>query len=218
MTSNYMSNNAGNGAVVQGVTQVATLAARATRLTPKLAAMMAVVLMSGVAMTAHADNHDRKPDRSAWSGGKHVERGARHRGDRPDSRSYRPEARGKSVHHERRYVDQRVRDRHWDRGPDRTYYRARNYSDYQRYPYYRSQQRYRIGTYYRPTGYYYNAWHRGDRLPRAYYAPRYVVYDYGRYGLYRPPYGYHWVRVDGDVILAAITTGLVMQVVNQIFW
>jgi Ni/Co efflux regulator RcnB len=36
--------------------------------------------------------------------------------------------------------------------------------------------------------------------------------------LYPPPYGYHWVRVDNDVVLAAITTGIVLAVVNQVFW
>ena len=59
---------------------------------------------------------------------------------------------------------------------------------------------------------------RGARLPAAYYAPRYVVHNYGDYHLHRPPHGYHWVRVDNDVILAAITTGIVLQVVNGIFY
>ena len=52
----------------------------------------------------------------------------------------------------------------------------------------------------------------------AYCAPRYIVYDYYDYGLRRPPYGYHWIRVDDDVVLAAVTTGIVLEVVNQIFW
>ncbi len=52
----------------------------------------------------------------------------------------------------------------------------------------------------------------------AYYAPRYIVHDYYVYGLRRPPYGYHWIRVDNDVVLAAITTGIVLEVVDRIFW
>jgi Ni/Co efflux regulator RcnB len=75
-----------------------------------------------------------------------------------------------------------------------------------------------VGHYYRPVGYRTYAWHRGARLPAAYYAPRYVVHDYRAYDLYRPPHGHHWVRVDGDVVLAAITTGLVVAVVNDWFY
>jgi len=235
MTRNDISNDAGNR----------------TKLSSRLAALMAVALMSGVVATAHADNDNRKHDQSGWSGGKHFERGGRdgrhvqrdnrgdrrdwssrgdNRGDRRDWSSRRDNHRGNwnddsrrghrvNRDNDRRYRDYYVRDRHGDR--DRwsaPRYRGWDYSDYRRYPYYRSHQRYHIGSYYRPAGYYHYAWHRGDRLPRAYYAPRYVVYDYGRYGLYRPPYGHHWVRVDGDVVLAAIATGVVMQVVNQIFW
>ena len=86
------------------------------------------------------------------------------------------------------------------------------------YSYYHGRPRYHVAHYYRPYGYRSYGWYAGARLPVAYYAPRYVVYDYYSYGLHQPPYGYHWVRVDNDVVLAAITTGIVLQVVNQIFW
>jgi hypothetical protein len=59
---------------------------------------------------------------------------------------------------------------------------------------------------------------RPDRLPRAYYAPTYVVGDYYECGLRHPPYGYHWVRVDHDVLLTAIATGIVLDVVYNQFW
>jgi Ni/Co efflux regulator RcnB len=78
--------------------------------------------------------------------------------------------------------------------------------------------RYRAGAYHRPHGYRSYHWYAGARLPAAYYAPRYVIYDYPAYRLRPPPYGYHWVRVDNDVVLAAIATGVVLQVVNEIFW
>lgn len=208
----------------------------AAALTTKLATALAVTLMSGVVATAYADN-DKQRDRGGWSErGKHFEHGRRdndrrdwrdHRSERRDhQRNWNDDRRGRWVNrdNERRYRDhdyysrdQRNWDgRNWD-GRDWGR-RSWNYSDYRRYPYYRSHERYRMGSYYRPPGYRYYSWHHGDRLPRAYYAPRYVVYDYGRYGLHRPPYGHHWVRVDGDVVLAAIATGVVLQVVNQIFW
>jgi Ni/Co efflux regulator RcnB len=66
------------------------------------------------------------------------------------------------------------------------------------------------------TGYYARAWRRGDRLPAAYYARPYVIADYPRYRLYAPPRGYQWVRVDGgDLLLAAIATGLVLDVLHD---
>ncbi|HMN45590.1 MAG TPA: RcnB family protein [Povalibacter sp.] len=82
----------------------------------------------------------------------------------------------------------------------------------------RHEGRYKVVRYAPPHGYRPHAWYRGARLPAAYYAPRYVVYDYGTYRLRPPPRGYHWVRVDNDVVLAAITTGVVMQVINGIFY
>jgi Ni/Co efflux regulator RcnB len=45
-----------------------------------------------------------------------------------------------------------------------------------------------------------------------------VVYDYGRYGLYAPPRGCHWVRVGNDVLLTAVTTGVVVNIVSDLFY
>lgn len=57
----------------------------------------------------------------------------------------------------------------------------------------------------------YHAWRRGDRLPRGYH---YEVVDYRRYHYAAPPRGYHYVRDDrGDVILAAIATGVIASVI-----
>jgi len=55
-------------------------------------------------------------------------------------------------------------------------------------------------------------WRRGGYLP-PYYQSR-VVDDYGRWGLRRPPYGYHWVRVGPDYLLVAAATGLIFDVVR----
>ncbi len=75
----------------------------------------------------------------------------------------------------------------------------------------------RYGVYQRPRGYYSHRWIRGERLPVAYYARPYVIADYGPYGLWAPPRGYHWVRVDGDAVLAAIATGIVLDTVFHAF-
>ena len=73
--------------------------------------------------------------------------------------------------------------------------------------------------YYYPPSYYggyssYHAparWHRGQILPHHY--RRYGWNDYHRYGYAPPPYGYSYYRTDtGDIILAAIATGLILSV------
>jgi len=75
----------------------------------------------------------------------------------------------------------------------------------------------RYGFYDRPYGYYAHRWDRGERLPVAYYARPYVIADYRDCGLRAPPRGYHWVRVDGDAVLAAVATGIVIDTVLHAF-
>jgi len=79
-------------------------------------------------------------------------------------------------------------------------------------------QRHHRGYYQPPRGYAYHQWRRGDRLPPPYFARPYVVYDYHRYHLYAPPRGYHWVRVDNDVVLTAIATGVVLDVLYNLYY
>jgi Ni/Co efflux regulator RcnB len=52
---------------------------------------------------------------------------------------------------------------------------------------------------------------RGQFLPPA--ERGYVVGDYYRYHLRRPPPGYYWYRSGGDFVLAAIASGLIFEVV-----
>jgi Ni/Co efflux regulator RcnB len=56
-------------------------------------------------------------------------------------------------------------------------------------------------------------WRRGDRL--GYFGARYVVVDDWRARhLKAPPRGYHYVRSsNGDIILAAIATGLIASII-----
>lgn len=54
-------------------------------------------------------------------------------------------------------------------------------------------------------------WQRGDRIPREYWGPRYVVNDWHGHHLSQPPRGYHWVQVNGDYVLAAIATGVILD-------
>lgn len=117
--------------------------------------------------------------------------------------------------HSHRHDDDR---RHWrDHGREHRYWDDRR--DYRRaYVDGYRHGRYDAGRYYRPHGYRVHSWHRGARLPAAYCAPRYVVHDYRAYDLYRPPRGHHWIRVDHDVVLAAVATGAIVHVVNNLFY
>ena len=54
-------------------------------------------------------------------------------------------------------------------------------------------------------------WQRGDRVPREYWGPRYVVNDWRGHHLSQPPRGYHWVQVNGDYVLAAVATGVILD-------
>jgi Ni/Co efflux regulator RcnB len=67
-----------------------------------------------------------------------------------------------------------------------------------------------------PRGYQARDWHRGDRLPASYRGKGYVV-DYRHYGLSAPPRGYQYVRVNNDVVLTAVATGVVASVIYQLF-
>jgi len=171
---------------------------RGFRLGQLVTAALAVSLLTGpIAAQARDHDHDRRA---------HNER----RDDRRDDRrSHRKD------HHERhahRHDDRRWRDHDRDhRWDDRRDYRRAYAQGYR-------QGRYDAGRYYRPVGYRSYAWHRGARLPAAYYAPRYIVHDYSHYHLHRPPHGHHWVRVDHDVVLTAIATGAVVAVVNNLFY
>lgn len=89
---------------------------------------------------------------------------------------------------------------------------------YDRHGRYQHHERYYRGKYHRPHGYRYHAWRSGDHLPPSYRVSRYYVNDYWTYRLRPPPRGYYWVRVDNDVLLTAIATGVVVQVVSGLFY
>lgn len=73
------------------------------------------------------------------------------------------------------------------------------------------------GRYVRPHGYHAHSWRRGDRLPPGYRASAYVIPDASLYHLRPPPRGYYWVRVDNNAVLAAVATGVVVDVSLNLF-
>jgi Ni/Co efflux regulator RcnB len=117
--------------------------------------------------------------------------------------------------HERHYDRRDDRhDRDWDRRDNR--HDGRDWDRDHGFRHY-DGRRFDRGRYARPHGYYYRSWRYGDHLPRAYYGRRYIVNDYYAYRLRPPPRGYHWVRVDNDIVLASIASGIVVSAVFGIF-
>jgi Ni/Co efflux regulator RcnB len=175
------------------------------------AAAVAVSLLTGTVTAAYADN-DRHHDRGRHydrghrdrDGDKHWNRGHEHRDYRGHDR--RDDRHRYDRHHHRDYSHDRHR---WDR---RDAYRA-GYRDGRV-----DQRRYDRGRYIAPRGYHHRHWRHGDHLPRGYYSSSYIVHDYHVYHLNPPPHGHHWVRVNNDVVLAAIASGLVVSVVDGLFY
>lgn len=81
----------------------------------------------------------------------------------------------------------------------------------------RPAPRYYAPRYAPPRGYVSRSWQRGHYLPAQYRARPYVV-DYRAYRLAPPPRGYHYVRVDDRAVLVAISSGLIANVVSDLFY
>jgi Ni/Co efflux regulator RcnB len=105
------------------------------------------------------------------------------------------------------------RDGRHDRDRNRPRYDPRRYHHD-----WRSPNRFRIGFYVSPFGYYDRYWSYDDYLPWGWYGPRYWIEDWFRYGLPPPPAGYEWVRVGNDAVLVDIFDGRIRSVVRLLFW
>ncbi|HEY9143709.1 MAG TPA: RcnB family protein [Arenimonas sp.] len=146
------------------------------------------------------DRHDRREDRRDW------------RADRRDDRHDRRQDR-RDWRHDRR--DDR-RDWRQDRRDHNRYARHddRRWRGYQ----WRPEYRYRApARYVYPSGHRHVRWNVGHRMPPAYYGRPYYV-DYNAYRLPPPPYGHRWVRSDRDVVLVALATGLVLDVLYDLYY
>jgi Ni/Co efflux regulator RcnB len=162
-------------------------------------AVAAIALSLLGASVAMADDHHEHDGRDHWSGehrdfdGRHADgrRDWQREGDR-DRHDWREDG---------RHYDADRWQRHRDGEGDHDWRGGRVHDD----DYYRHGERFE------------HVWRRGERLSPAYYAPSYVVRDYYDYRLPAPPYGCRWIRVDNNVVLAAVATGLVLDVVYNVF-
>lgn len=139
-------------------------------------------VVSFLPMVASADN--------AWGGYRGVER--HHYHPQTASPAYKPDPFAFS------------NQRYTPTAPPQGYYYQQN--QYERYPYgysHRYQPSVRI-EYYPDTQYdyqYQNGLIVGSALPSEFRQARYVLRDWNRYSLDRPPYGRHWVIADGRYLL-----------------
>ena len=113
----------------------------------------------------------------------------------------------------RRAYAHRDRWDRWDRGVDRAYH----YDRWDRNWRYDGRRWRAPVRYVQPRGYYSYRWRVGHRLPSGYYGRPYYV-DYRSYNLAPPPYGHRWVRVDNDVFLVAIASGLISHAIHDLFY
>jgi len=157
-------------------------------------ALTSLLAFGAVAPAAMADDHGRGHDRHGSDNRGHGhDRHDDHHDNRRDDRDRRNA-------YQAGYHDGRRDDRHNDR-----YYR-------------RPAVVYRPApvVHYRPAPppHRYYGWAPGHRYNDYYRGPVYVVNDYGRYHVRRPPYGYHWVRDDaGNLLMVAIATGILADLV-----
>ena len=82
---------------------------------------------------------------------------------------------------------------------------------------FQASRSYRIGPYHRPHGWSGRRWGYGEILPRAYWAPQYVIGDYWLFALEVPPAGYEWVRDGADALLIDTNSGEILQVEYGVF-
>jgi len=161
----------------------------------KTFALAAAVLLVGSAATALAQEHDEHGGQGRAEG-------------RPQAHA--PAAHPAEPHAGPGGYQRPVAPQGWDARP-KTFDRATYQHNFQ------AARSYRIGPYHRPSGWVDRHWGFGDRLPRAYWAPQYLLADYWLFGLEVPPVGYEWVRVGADALMIDTATGEVLQVEYGVF-
>jgi Ni/Co efflux regulator RcnB len=160
----------------------------------KVSLVAALALIAGSVTAARAQEHEGP------HGGGPATREAPARGE---------PARGEPHQGPRNY--QRVTEPHgWNNRPatvDRSTYQHN----------FQAARNYRIGVYHRPSGWVRHHWVYGEILPRAYWAPSFIIGDYWLFALETPPPGYEWVRDDTDALLVNVNTGEILQVEYGVF-
>lgn len=82
---------------------------------------------------------------------------------------------------------------------------------------FRAAHSFHVGPYNRPRGWVAHTWAYGQILPRAYWAPQYILSDYWLFALEVPPAGFEWVRDGADALLINTDSGEILQVEYGVF-
>jgi len=108
---------------------------------------------------------------------------------------------------------------HHDRGHDQghDWHQGRDWHHDDHHGDWHRDHHFNAGRYERPHGWHSHHWRRGERLPYAYREEAYVIPNAPVYHLRPPPRGYYWVRVDNNAVLAAVATGVVLDVAVNLF-
>jgi Ni/Co efflux regulator RcnB len=149
-----------------------------------------------------------------WAGGtmaaepQHEQAAARPEARQPEARQ--PEARQGEPHPGPRGYQRPSEPKGWNARPgtvDRGAYQHN----------YQAARSFKIGPYHRPPGWTAHRWGFGEILPRAFWAPQYLVADYWLFALEVPPVGYEWVRDGNDALLVNTDSGEILQVEYGVF-
>ena len=164
---------------------------------------------------------DRREDRRDFRRERRDDRGDYRRDRRDDRRDYRRDRR------------EDRRDFRWDRRDDRREWRQDRRVDYRwdrsnrnwyvGRPEFRDYRGYRSGFWYAPSYGYYRvqpryanySWRRGSVLPYEY--RRYYVNDPYFYNLRPAPRGHRWVHANNDILLVALATGVIADVLFDVY-
>ena len=160
-----------------------------------LAVALMVAGSFGVASTASAQYRDYDRSESRYD-------------DRDYDRDYDRDGRRDRYEHRtdrRDRYDDRRSDRRYDRRYERRYYATHRYQPRTRWV---APRGYRGET----------RWVVGRTLPAGYYGSNYYVSNHRGYNLIAPQRGYRWVRVNRDVYLVDLRTGLVADVRYDLFY
>ncbi|MDO1560329.1 RcnB family protein [Brevundimonas sp. 2R-24] len=193
----------------------------------KAAIVGLVLATTAVPMMAEAQSRDDRRDRREDRRDRREDRWDR-REDRWDRREDRRDARHDGGRWDRREDRWDRREDRWDRREDRWDRREdrwdrnnrewwRGRSEFRHYNGRRSGYWYAPGYgYHRVEPRYYGyRWRRGAVVPYAYRS--YYVRDPYFYGLRPAPRGYRWVHVDNDIVLIALATGVIADILFDVY-
>ncbi|MDZ4868908.1 MAG: RcnB family protein [Alphaproteobacteria bacterium] len=153
----------------------------------------------------------QQPQRTQWQGQRNGDNNRWRNNDRPRGPVVNNNGRPPVVNNNWRNNRPPVANNNWRNNNARA-----NWNQYRRN--YNSPRRFRVGAYHGPRNFHYQRWSYGQRLPAAYYARQFWLFDVIGYGLFTPPPGLIWVRYGDDALLIDQYTGEIVQVRYDVFY